>query len=495
MTRHGVEHVCNSAGSMFTMYFTSEPVTDLRERSAARIERALREVFRRHARSRRLLRALAVRGELSLDGAHRARDRPDRRCGRRVAVAARRWRRWTLMPITCIGLSHHTAPVEVRERHAFPASRMAEALVALRDYEAVHEAVMLQTCGRLEIYAELDDYERGVAQIKSFLANFRHGATGYDLESYLYTLLGHQAVEHLFRVCTGLDSMLIGEAEILGQVKDAYVAATHAKSLGRTLHRLFREALAAGKTARAQTQIGGESASIATAAVDAARAVLGTLEGQVGPRRRRRQDGTHRRQAAAPGRRGARHRRESNDVALARARRRSRLRRSRRDAGTRRRARATPTSSSRRPARRTSSSTKRASARRWRCGRSVRSSSSTSRCRATPIRRSPTIAQRLARRHRRAQGASSNERLELRREAIPAVEEIIDEYVERFENWYHSRVAVPVIATADAEGRGDPRRGARAAVRALPRPERARAHADHRHDDDDRLEAAALGRF
>ena len=182
------------------------------------------------------------------------------------------------MPITCIGLSHHTAPVEVRERHAFPASRMSEALVALRDYEAVREAVMLQTCGRLEIYAELDDYELGVAQIKSFLANFRHGTTGYDLESYLYTRLGHQAVEHLFRVCTGLDSMLIGEAEILGQVKDAYVAATRVKSLGRTLHHLFREALAAGKAARAQTNIGGESVSIATAAVEAAKSRLGTLE-------------------------------------------------------------------------------------------------------------------------------------------------------------------------------------------------------------------------
>ncbi|MGB6517420.1 MAG: glutamyl-tRNA reductase, partial [Candidatus Cybelea sp.] len=183
------------------------------------------------------------------------------------------------MPIACIGLSHRTAPVEVRERHAFPPARMAEALVALRDYEEVREAVMLQTCGRLEIYAELDEYETGVAQIKSFLANFRHGTIGYDIESYLYTQLGHQAVEHLFRVCTGLDSMLIGEAEILGQVKDAYIAATRAKSLGRTLHRLFREALAAGKTARAQTGIGGESVSMATAALEAARARLGTLEG------------------------------------------------------------------------------------------------------------------------------------------------------------------------------------------------------------------------
>ncbi|HEY1653764.1 MAG TPA: glutamyl-tRNA reductase [Candidatus Tumulicola sp.] len=184
------------------------------------------------------------------------------------------------MPIVCVGLSHRTAPVDVRERHAFPASRMGEALVALRDYPAVREAAMLQTCGRLEIYAELDDYEAGVAQIKSFLTNFGHGTTGYDIESYLYTLLGRQAVDHLFLVATGLDSMLIGEAEILGQVKDAYVQAQHAKSLGKTLHRLFRDALNAGKTARAQTGIGHESGSIATAAVDAAKRRFGSLEGK-----------------------------------------------------------------------------------------------------------------------------------------------------------------------------------------------------------------------
>ncbi len=182
------------------------------------------------------------------------------------------------MPLVCLGLSHHTAPVDVREHHVFPASRMAEALVALHDYEAVLEAVMLQTCGRLEIYAELEDYEAGVAQLKSFLLNFRHGTVGYDLESYLYTLLGRQAIEHLFRVSTGLDSMLIGEAEILGQVKDAYVQAQRAHSIGKSLHRLFREALNAGKTARSQTHIGDASTSIATAAIEAAKDRLGTLD-------------------------------------------------------------------------------------------------------------------------------------------------------------------------------------------------------------------------
>lgn len=185
------------------------------------------------------------------------------------------------MPLVCLGLSHHTAPVEVRERHAFAPSRVVEALVALLDYSAVKEAVMLQTCGRLEIYAELDDYEAGVAQLRGFLGNFGHGAARerYDLDSYLYTLLGQQAVEHLFRVATGLDSMLIGEAEILGQVKDAYISAQHAKSLGQSLHRLFREALNAGKHARSRTSIGNDSVSIATAAIEAAKARIGRLDG------------------------------------------------------------------------------------------------------------------------------------------------------------------------------------------------------------------------
>jgi glutamyl-tRNA reductase len=180
------------------------------------------------------------------------------------------------LPLVCLGLSHHTAPVEVRERHSFPTHRMGEALVALRDYEAVREAVMVATCNRLEIYAELEDYEFGVSQLKQFLTNFRHGDVG-DMESYMYTLLGSQAIDHLFRVSTGLDSMLIGEAEILGQVKDAYIQAQRARSLGKTLHTLFREALNAGKAARSQTKIGNESTSIATAAVEFAKSHVGSL--------------------------------------------------------------------------------------------------------------------------------------------------------------------------------------------------------------------------
>ncbi len=184
------------------------------------------------------------------------------------------------MPLACLGLSHHTAPVDVRERHVFPAARMAEALVALRDYEAVREAVMLSTCGRIEIYAELEDYEAGSEQLKTFLRNFRHGDVEVDISSYLYTLFGAEAIDHLLRVATGLDSMLIGEAEILGQVKDAYVQAQRAGSLGKILHALFREALAAGKAARTQTRIAGQSTSIASAAIELAKRHLTTLSGK-----------------------------------------------------------------------------------------------------------------------------------------------------------------------------------------------------------------------
>lgn len=348
------------------------------------------------------------------------------------------------MPITCIGLSHHTAPVEVRERHAFPPSRMAETLVALRDYQAVREAVMLQTCGRLEIYAELDDYETGVAQVKSFLSNFRHGTTPYDIDSYLYTHLGHEAVEHLFRVCTGLDSMLIGEAEILGQVKEAYVAATRAKSLGRTLHRLFRDALAAGKAARARTPIAKESVSVATAAVEAARAHLGSLEGAtvlvVGAGkmgrtavRRLRQEGAHR--VIVANRTLSRSRELVADAGLGEAVEFPDLN----DALAAADVVVASTGSSQFVI----------------DEELVRAAMATRPQRplfvvdiAVPRDVDPAVTNVDGVSLVDIDGLKSvvDERIEVRREAIPAVEEIIGEYARRFDEWYRSRAAVPVIA-------------------------------------------------
>lgn len=349
------------------------------------------------------------------------------------------------MPLVCLGLSHRTAPVEVRERHAFPPERMGEALVALRDYEAVKEAVMLQTCGRIEIYAEIDDYEAGVAQLKAFVQHFRHGAVEYDLESYLYTLLGRPAVEHLFRVSTGLDSMLIGEAEILGQVKDAHAAAQQAGSLGKTLHRLFRDAMSAGKAARSQTPIGEESASIATAAIDLAKAHFGSLRDRtvlvVG--------------AGKMGRLAARRLRDegARNVVMT-----NRSMKNAQDAvaeiGTGQAMEMPALAEALAAADIVVTSTgashfiitpeKVAAAMTHRPEREIFIVDI-----AVPRDVHPSVAAVPNVRLVDVDGLKTHieEKLAIRREAIPQVEEIIAEYVERFSQWHESRVAVPVIAS------------------------------------------------
>ncbi len=349
------------------------------------------------------------------------------------------------MPIVCIGLSHHTAPVEVRERHAFPATRMAEALVALRDYEAVKEAAMLQTCGRLEIYAEIDDYEAGVTQLKSFLSNFGHRSTDYDIESFLYTLLGRQAIEHLFRVSTGLDSMLIGEAEILGQVKEAYAQAQHARSLGKILHRLFREALNAGKTARSQTRIGDESVSVATAAVEAAKAKLGTLQGKsvvvIG--------------AGNMGRIAVKRlRNEGADRLIVTNRAMSRARDLIAEAGFGEAIELPGLVEALAAADLVVTSTGASHFVVTRAGVAEAMAQRPERPLfivdiAVPRDAEPEVAEIPNVSLVDIDGLKTvvDEKLEIRRESIPAVEEIIDEYIARFGHWYQARVAVPVIAT------------------------------------------------
>jgi glutamyl-tRNA reductase len=349
------------------------------------------------------------------------------------------------MPLVCLGLSHHTAPVEVRERHAFPASRMGPALVALHDYEAVREAVMLQTCGRLEIYADVSDYEAGVAQLKSFLMNFRHGMVAYDLESYLYTLLGRQAVEHLFRVSTGLDSMLIGEAEILGQVKDAFILAQESKSLGKTLHRLFREAMSAGKAARSQTRIGDESASIATAAIELAKKEFGSLRdrnvvivgaGKMGrtAAKRLRLEGT---QNLIVTNRTAKNAQDLvGEIGFGHAVELPGLL----DALTSADIVVTSTGASHFVL--TPEIAAQAMARRPAHPLFIIDI-------AVPRDVHPGVAEISGVRVVDIDGLKLHvaEKLEVRREAIPQVEEIIAEYLERFSQWYQSRVAVPVIAS------------------------------------------------
>jgi len=173
------------------------------------------------------------------------------------------------MPLVVLGISHKTAPPEVRNRHAFPTERVGEALAALSDYDAVREAAIVATCNRLEIYADVIDFETGVGALKDFLTTYRRMHVE-DFDKYLYTLLGADAVEQLFRVATGLDSMLLGEVEIVAQVKAALAEAQRAQAAGPHLSRLFRAALRTGKFARTQTAIGRDVVSLGAAAVELA---------------------------------------------------------------------------------------------------------------------------------------------------------------------------------------------------------------------------------
>ena len=175
------------------------------------------------------------------------------------------------MPVVLLGLSHRTAPPEVRDRHTVPAQRIAEALRALSEYSAVRESVIVSTCNRLEIYADVDTYELGVAQLKEFLTTYR-AMRVEDFDKYLYTMLGGEAVQQLYRVAAGLDSMLVGEPQIVNQVKEALRIANESATTGPYLGRLFRTALQTGKRARTETGIGRDVVSLGAAAVELASA-------------------------------------------------------------------------------------------------------------------------------------------------------------------------------------------------------------------------------
>lgn len=173
------------------------------------------------------------------------------------------------MPLVVIGISHKTAPPEVRDRHAFPTARIAEALSALHDYNAVREAAILATCNRLEIYADVGEFEAGVSGLKEFLTTYRRMRVE-DFDQYLYTMLGAEAIAQLFGVAAGLESMLIGEDEIVSQVKDALATASRSATAGPHLHRLFRTALRVAKRVRTETAISRDVVSLGSAAVELA---------------------------------------------------------------------------------------------------------------------------------------------------------------------------------------------------------------------------------
>lgn len=183
------------------------------------------------------------------------------------------------MHLTMVGLSHKTAPIEIREKLTFPAHRQEEALRLLTSGSEVAEAVILSTCNRTEIYAVTTSEEGGAEAVIGFMADY-HDLDLHDLVHYLYISRGEACVRHLFRVVASLDSMVVGEAQILGQVKEAYDHAFEHGACGRVFNKLFRLSFEVGKRARSETDIGENAVSISYAAIELAKKVFDSLAGR-----------------------------------------------------------------------------------------------------------------------------------------------------------------------------------------------------------------------
>ena len=186
--------------------------------------------------------------------------------------------------LVLLGINHHTAPLEIRERLAIPASRLAEATRALSHQPGVREALILSTCNRVELLTSGDAGESPSSQGgPSHLVRFLHeyfALTPGSLVPHLYTFREREAVRHLFRVACSLDSLVVGEAQILGQVKESWATARNIGAVGQRLDPLLQRAFSVAKRVRSETQIGSSSVSIASVAVELARKIFGTLAGK-----------------------------------------------------------------------------------------------------------------------------------------------------------------------------------------------------------------------
>ncbi len=182
------------------------------------------------------------------------------------------------MHIIMSGLSHKTAPVEIREALSFPEHSIGEALSSLTSFSHLNEGVILSTCNRTEIYAVSNDIDKGREDLVTFLNDCHN--QDHDITDYLYFHDSLAAVNHLFRVVSSLDSMMVGEAQILGQVKEAYTHAFDSQTTNLVFNKLFRQAFGVGKRVRTETDIGENAVSISYAAVQLAKKVFGGLEGK-----------------------------------------------------------------------------------------------------------------------------------------------------------------------------------------------------------------------
>ncbi len=183
------------------------------------------------------------------------------------------------MNLVIVGLNHKTSPVEIREKLSFPSHAIGEPLSKLTNHYGLAEGVILSTCNRVEVLAVASDAERGTWQVKRFLSDY-HSIPLERLDDHLYVRQGEEAVKHLFRVAAGLDSMIMGEPQILGQVKDAYGYAVHGNAAGVIVNKLYHKAFQVAKRVRTETRIGEAAVSISFAAVELARKIFGNLAGK-----------------------------------------------------------------------------------------------------------------------------------------------------------------------------------------------------------------------
>src|SRR6266581_4276280 len=183
------------------------------------------------------------------------------------------------MPVFVVGLNHRSAPLDLLERLAIDPERRPKALAMLLEREHVKEGAILSTCNRVEIYAEIDRFHDGGDAVRGFLTEF-HGIRSHELSDYLYAHYEDRAVNHLFAVTAGIDSMVVGEVQILGQVREAFQAAQAERSVGPVLHALFTQALRVGRRARHETVIGQGLASTLSVSLQVAEGQLGTLAGR-----------------------------------------------------------------------------------------------------------------------------------------------------------------------------------------------------------------------
>jgi glutamyl-tRNA reductase len=183
------------------------------------------------------------------------------------------------VPVVVIGLNHRTVPIELLERFAVSADALGKALHDLCGRSSVSEAVVLSTCNRTEVYALVERFHPAVADIRDFLCDLAHVAPE-EIADHVYSEHDTEAVRHLFAVSAGLESAVLGESEILGQVRNAWERAVAEGASRASLNLLFRHALEAGKRARTETAIGRSTASVSHSAVAMARDRLDTLEGR-----------------------------------------------------------------------------------------------------------------------------------------------------------------------------------------------------------------------